>query len=1389
MTSLVLGVVGAVIGTLIAPGIGTSIGFALGSAVGGYIDTVNTKINNVGPRLADRAVQVSSYGVDLPILFGTMRFAGTVAWSTDIQERQHDMHSGGKGSPQVNNTTFSYDAGFLVLLTDGEIVGIPEIWADNNLISSLSSDADVATLLSSVDFAHSVEVLRGTDTQMPPALIESYVGVGNCSGYRSRSGILFDQFQLANYGNRIPQITCKVVGAGAVAVTKHEFLSNLAISPEYATGVAWVSKDTIYVFRGFLGADFDGRLNVYKYTANVLEPEATNINIAPGYAVSHPAYVVNCQTNPFFSVQYYASGSYDDPQVLNIYDLLTGSIVASKQLKVGSQIYNIAFGYRTAYEESSGNLALAGTGSGRFYDQNVVYYIQGTEVFIPIPAGRIVLDICIYQEELYVLTLLSTQVYLSVFDDTGTLLYEWLGPMDASFGGTKLCVNEFGIFSWYEAAVANVHQYYATGAVLLCNDAGPPTGHFARAGMFWTNGQIGNFGLTDTNSYTEPAKAYTINFRGIAAADVLLKDIITALSARVSIQAGQIDVSTLTDVVHGYLITRQMPARSAIEFLLSAFHVDVVESGGITRYVKRGGAPVRTLTLADLGAHEYGSEPPDPISISRKQEVDLPRLVTLNYTDRDNAYQTGTVIAQRQNTVSEQTATLDVTALALSADEAARMVDVAMMEAWVTRDTFVFATTYAHEDLEPTDVVMLDDGGGVVYRVRITRRTDQGGLLNFEAVADDASLYDSTAVGSTPQIASGVISVASQTVMELLDVPIFRDADNNPGFYAALGAQNAAWHGATLFSSINGVTFDPVDSVSMSATIGKTQGTLPNYTGIAAFDDNSRVQVAITTYGTTLASATLDELLADPSKNAAVIGDEIVQFRTATLVTGNLWLLTGFFRGLRGTEGAIGAHVANERFVLIKKAGMLRVNFGAAEIGQSRSYKAISAGAKNGSVKSFTNTAVGLKPFRPVNLGFGTTSAGDGVFHFERRTRLQVNQVTEGPIPLGEASEKYEIDIAKDAAFTMVVRTITATSTTVPYPAALIAADRTAGLPVDFFWRAFQISGTVGRAGMVGSGSGGGGGGGSGSGSDGGASLPGEIIFDQSIVGGLQDGSTIVGTHFNNFTGSLIISFNAVTGAQLRYVNLPESISGRACNSLVVDSGYVYVVSNAVRLPSLVNKFLISNLGGIGDTVSSATTYYSAAPFSFSGLAKGVSSLWVAGVNQLLELSLSDLSLLQTVALSGSANNLYIDLVANHLFVCDSLNGQVSQFDLSSGTPTLIQNFATGYAGDCYVLGTTLFVAGTSRLLIYNITTGALKTFVYGDFQITAYGEKLFVSAGANRVAVASQFDGKVYIYDNFGVLRSTRMLKGAVIAGAFTGGYLLNDTNSGAEMTKKYDW
>jgi hypothetical protein len=221
--------------TLILTAVGTAIGGPVGAAVGAILGqqidgTLFAPKRRHGPRLGDLAVQTSSYGTQIPKIFGRMRVAGTVIWSTDLKEERSNS-GGGKGQPRTVN--YSYSASFAVALSSRPISGVRRIWADGKLLRGEAGDFKSRT---------GFRFYPGSEGQSVDPLIASVEGAGLAPAHRGIAYAVFQDFQLADYGNRIPSLTFEIE-ADAQAVTVGRIAEELS-SGAIAAGERPHSPDT-----------------------------------------------------------------------------------------------------------------------------------------------------------------------------------------------------------------------------------------------------------------------------------------------------------------------------------------------------------------------------------------------------------------------------------------------------------------------------------------------------------------------------------------------------------------------------------------------------------------------------------------------------------------------------------------------------------------------------------------------------------------------------------------------------------------------------------------------------------------------------------------------------------------------------------------------------------------------------------------------------------------------------------------------------------------------------------------------------------------------------------------------------------------------------------------
>lgn len=201
MASIILSSVGTAIGAYTGIPFGAQLGGLVGSAAGSKLQGTS-KYSYEGARLETLAVQSSTYGRMIPMVFGTVRIAGNVIWSRPIKEivSTTTTRSGGKGggggrASSSTSTNYSYYVTLAIAVCEGEIARINRVWADSKLL----------------DFSQDTyRMYKGSETQLPDPLIESYEGVGATPAYRGLAYIVIEDFPLGDFGNRIPNFTFEV---------------------------------------------------------------------------------------------------------------------------------------------------------------------------------------------------------------------------------------------------------------------------------------------------------------------------------------------------------------------------------------------------------------------------------------------------------------------------------------------------------------------------------------------------------------------------------------------------------------------------------------------------------------------------------------------------------------------------------------------------------------------------------------------------------------------------------------------------------------------------------------------------------------------------------------------------------------------------------------------------------------------------------------------------------------------------------------------------------------------------------------------------------------------------------------------------------------------------
>lgn len=505
-------------------------------------------------------------------------------------------------------------------------------------------------------------------------------------------------------------------------------------------------------------------------------------------------------------------------------------------------------------------------------------------------------------------------------------------------------------------------------------------------------------------------------------------------------------LSGLTKPVRALALSQVSSTRSALEVLQKCWHFECSATDKL-RLRPRSATPVARIPFVDLGFGSSAGGLDDPLAIRMGNDLEMPAQIALTYPNMAGDYNADSQFSDRLISGQQSTQTMQVPVGMLPA-EAKGVADALLMDAVAGLQSTTLSVPLKYAFVEPGDVVEAVAQDGRIYRLRVQTRKDQGIWLELECKLDDVGALDSAAITDEGYITVQDPASMPDTILHALDVPLLRDADDQPGFYLAaapdsINVDTDQWKGANVASSWDDVDYTSLLSILEAATVGEALTVLPAWSGGPVFDEASVLQVEMLGQ---LSSTNRGAMLLDETVNALLVGDEVVRFRNAELVDADedrgryTYQLTGFIRGFRGTEWAMGGHAAGERCVLLNRS-VRRVNTQLNELQVQRWLKATTVGKYITDVQpqTFSDTGRALKPFAPAGLR-ALREEGVGVhLSWQRRTRLSYRYAGVSPsVPLGEATERYRVQVFADD---LLLRTVMLTQPSYDYTAVMAVDD------------------------------------------------------------------------------------------------------------------------------------------------------------------------------------------------------------------------------------------------------------------------------------------------------------------------------------------------------------
>jgi hypothetical protein len=481
------------------------------------------------------------------------------------------------------------------------------------------------------------------------------------------------------------------------------------------------------------------------------------------------------------------------------------------------------------------------------------------------------------------------------------------------------------------------------------------------------------------------------------------------------------------------MIPTRMELASAFALLLRAFNADLIECDGELRGVLKDVAPSFTLDNKWLGCVTDGNAVPDRVVVTRIQELELPRSVDVRYVSPANDHQQFVQRAVRLVADTQGEVTFDLP-LVLTDDHARHIAETTLYEEWEGRTRYGTSHPLMYLEIAPGDVgtITVD---GITRTVRVTEQLiGMPGHVEIVLAQHDNSVYTQYVEGAAPPDGAEVIAPGDYTIW-VQDINALRDEDAGGAVLYGGASRLGSWVGPAISTnsvpplSIFWINNAPFPSPLRSAIGELVSALAPGDPG--TWDRVNTVDVELVSGE--LGSVSEAQVLA--GLNLCIIGHEILQFATATLIGTRTYRLSILLRGRRGSEWAIGTHAIGAKFALA--SNLEAAAFPLTSRDFTFNFRVTNGWSLVSNEESGTAACRSRMPYAPCNVRGSRDGSDNLTITWDRRSRTAPLGPFAEPI-LDETSEMYEVDIMDGVT---VVRTISSTTPTCAYSAVDQVAD------------------------------------------------------------------------------------------------------------------------------------------------------------------------------------------------------------------------------------------------------------------------------------------------------------------------------------------------------------
>jgi hypothetical protein len=513
-----------------------------------------------------------------------------------------------------------------------------------------------------------------------------------------------------------------------------------------------------------------------------------------------------------------------------------------------------------------------------------------------------------------------------------------------------------------------------------------------------------------------------------------LASVVSEICARAGLEAR--DTSELYGLVRGYVPGDVSDARAMLQPLMLAFGFDAAERDGQVIFRSRGIGRATEINPDRLAVIQ---ETPGDLVLTRISAEESAARIKLIHVDADGNFDVRSADAGFPDVAGREGSRSELP-LALTADEAGRIVERWVAEARVSRDRARFALPPGIAGIGAGDTVELPGAG--TFRLDAI---EEAGIRLCDAVRMEPGIYRPVEYPAGPVRLTPVVPPLPVEAV-FLDLPLLSGDEDPAAPYVAATA--TPWTRVAVYSSSGSDGFSLDQVLERPTVMGVTESDLTSALP-GRWDRGAPLRLRL--FGGGLSSVT--DTMVFAGANAMAIGDgvtddwEVFQFANAELLGPNSWSVSRRLRGQAGTEGLIRPIWPSGSRVVLLDRSATQLSLPASYLGIERIYRFGPARRPPDDLsyrqQERTFRGVGLRPYAPVHLRARRVDPEAPLeVTWVRRTRIAGDRWDVAEVPLGEMRERYLVRVTAGGTTR---RTEEVSAASWSYPSATQAADGVSG--------------------------------------------------------------------------------------------------------------------------------------------------------------------------------------------------------------------------------------------------------------------------------------------------------------------------------------------------------